>query len=589
MVKKGGGKSSKKATPKQAKLTPVQRKAILRTKQHIRSIKEVFTAFGFKHISGLSGKKFQFKGRECDFDDVFLLDNVLVLVEHTAHGEDHVSGHLVNKKIVFDYINQNPAEFVEYVRGNFTDFSSVVDPVYQDHHFQVKIVYASLNNLKASIKAHIQDVYFLDYPYLRYFKNLAATIKTSAKWEMLGYLGVTSGEFSKSILSVSAPNASFSGSVLPETQSHFPPGYKVVSFYVSAGELIQRAYVLRRDSWREGNNIYQRLLGRKKIESLRKHLLDKKGVAINNIIVTLPASTKVLDLSNKQIETDKIKAVQTSKVELPTDFNSIGIIDGQHRVFSYYEGGVNEPQMAVLRAQQNLLVTGIIFPENSSELARDRFSAGLFLQINTNQSKVRPELIQEIGVILRPFAVQSIARRVLRELNNRGPFSDQFATAFSEGPKVKTATVVSYGITPLVRPSSIEALYNVWQSPNKDGLLQGVTDASVDEAIVAEFAEFCVKEINTFTGAVRSLVTSRWTADKAVADRMLTTVIVNGLFHCLRRVCGTGSLMSFEEYKGKLAGIEKFDFTSYGSNRYNQLGQQLALDYFGIAKSSGDE
>lgn len=192
-------------------------------------------------------------------------------------------------------------------------------------------------------------------------------------------------------------------------------------------------------------------------------------------------------------------------------------------------------------------------------------------------------------MILRPFAVQSIARRVLRELNNRGPFSDQFATAFSEGPKVKTATVVSYGITPLVRPSSIEALYNVWQSPNRDGLLQGVTDASVDEAIVAEFAEFCVKEINTFTGAVRSLVTSRWTADKAVSDRMLTTVIVNGLFHCLRRVCGTGSLMSFEEYKGKLAGIEKFDFTSYGSNRYNQLGQQLALYYFGIAKSSGDE
>ena len=589
MAKKGGGKGGKKSTPKKPKLTPAQRRANLRTRQHIRSIKEVFTSFGFTHISGLSNKKFQFKGRECDFDDVFLLDNVLVLVEHTSHGEDHVSGHLVNKKIVFDYINQNPSEFIEYVRGNFTDFSSAVDLVYQDHHFQVKIVYASLNNLKSTIKSHVQDVYFLDYPYLRYFKNLAATIKTSAKWEMLGYLGVNAGDFSKSILSVSASNASFSGSVLPESQSHFPAGYKVVSFYVSAGELIQRAYVLRRDSWREGNNIYQRLLGRKKIESLRKHLLDKKGVAINNIIVTLPESTKVLDLTNKQIETDKIKSVKISKVELPVDFNSIGIIDGQHRVFSYYEGGVNEPQMAILRAQQNLLVTGIIFPQNTNELARDRFSAGLFLQINTNQTKVRPELIQEIGVILRPFAVQSIARRVLRELNNRGPFSDQFATAFSEGPKVKTATVVSYGITPLVRPGSIDALYNVWRSQNKDGLLKGVTDASVDEAIVIDFAEFCVKEINTFTGAVRSLVTSRWTADKSVSDRMLTTVIVNGLFHCLRRICGSGALMSFEEYRSKLAGIEKFDFTSYGSNRYNQLGQQLALDYFGIAKSSGDE
>ncbi|MGO7039854.1 DGQHR domain-containing protein [Rhizobium acaciae] len=594
MVKKGGGKggkkpASKKTAPKKLKLTPAQRKANLRTKQHIRSIKDVFTAFGFKHISGMSSKKFQFKGRECDFDDVFLLDNVLVLVEHTAHGEDHVSGHLVNKKIVFDYINQSPAEFIEYVRGNFYDFSSVADPLYQDHHFQVKIVYASLNNLKSSIKAHVQDVYFLDYPYLRYFKNLAATIKASAKWEMLGYLGVNAGEFSKSILSENSSSNKFNGSVLPESQSHFPAGYKVVSFYVSAGELIQRAYVLRRDSWRENNNIYQRLLGRKKIESLRKHLLDKRGVAINNIIVTLPESTKVLDLSNKQVETDKIKSVQLSKVELPVDFNSIGIIDGQHRVFSYYEGGSNESQMAVLRAQQNLLVTGIIFPENTGELGRDRFSAGLFLQINTNQSKVKPELIQEIGVILRPFAVQSIARRVLRELNNRGPFSDHFATAFSEGPKVKTATVVSYGITPLVRPNAIDGLFNVWQSANRDLLDKGGVDPSIDEAVVVQFAEFCVKEINTFTGAVRSYVSSRWTADKSVGDRMLTTVIVNGLFHCLRRICGSGALMSFDEYRDKLSGIENFDFSGFGSNRYNQLGQQLALEFFGIPKGSAEE
>lgn len=589
MVKKAGVRGGKKTTSKKPKLTSAQRKANLRTRQHIRLIKDVFTSFGFRHVSGMSSKNFEFKGRPCDFDDVFLLDNILVLVEHTTHGDEYISKHLINKKIVFDYINQSPSEFVGYVRENFSDFSSIVDPVYQDHHFQVKIVYASLNNIKNSIKNHVKNVHFLDYPYLRYFKNLALTIKTSAKWEMLGYLGVRAGEFSRSILSESSSSNTFNGSVLPESQSHFPAGYKVVSFYVSAGELIQRAYVLRRDSWRENNNIYQRLLGRKKIESLRKHLLEKKGVAINNIIVTLPESTKVLDLSNKQVETDKIKSVQLSKVELPVDFNSIGIIDGQHRVFSYYEGGSNESQMAVLRAQQNLLVTGIIFPENTSELVRDRFSASLFLQINTNQSKVKPELIQEIGVILRPFAVQSIARRVLRELNNRGPFSDHFATAFSEGPKVKTATVVSYGITPLVRPNAVDGLFNVWKSTNRDLLVKGGVDPSIDEAVVIEFVEFCVKEINTFTGAVRSYFPSRWTADQSVPDRMLTTVIVNGLFHCLRRICGSGKLLSFEDYKNKLSGIEIFDFSGYGSNRYNQLGQQLALDFFDIAKTSADE
>ena len=587
---KGKGSKGKGGTKKgngKPKLTPEQKRENLRRRQHVKAIKDVFAAFGFAPLA-LSNTVFEFKERKCDFDEVFLLDNVLVLVEHTYSNSSNVGEHLINKKVIFDYINQNKDEFVKYLRDTFKPFSDKVDPIYFDHHIQVKIVYASLHNVKDATKSHIKDVYFLDYSYLRYFKNLANTVRLSAKWEMLGFLGVKASIFAKNILEDGGSSKPFRGSVLPESQSHFPPEFKVVSFYVSAGALIQRAYVLRRDSWRESSNIYQRLLGKKKIESLRKHLLDKKGVAINNIIVTLPQNTKLLNLQNQQIDTTAIKEVQQAKVELTEDFNSIGIIDGQHRVFSYYEGGVNEKEMATLRAQQNLLVTGIIFPPDTKDPARDRFSAGLFLQINSNQTKVRPELIQEIGVMLKPFAVQSIARRVLRGLNSRGPFANQFATAFSEGPKIKTATVVSYALNPLVRPGSTESLYNAWASPHKESLVKGMTDASVDEAVVEEFAEFCIKEINTFTGAVSSIVKSRWTTDKSVADRMLTTVVVNGLLHCLRRLSAAGKILTNEEYQAKMAGIETFDFTVYGSNRYNQLGQQLALDYFDIPKSASE-
>lgn len=582
-----GGKSGKGGSKKgvsKVKLTPQQKKENLRRRQHIKAIKEVFAAFGFTPLA-LSNTTFEFKERKCDFDEVFLLDNVLVLVEHTYSNQNNVGEHLLNKKVIFDYINENKDEFVKYVRGMFKPFSDSVDPMYLDHHIQVKVVYASLHSVKDSTKTHLKNIFFLDYQYLRYFKNLASTVRLSAKWEMLGFLGVDASMFSKNILEDGGSSKAFKGSVLPESQSHFPPEFKVVSFYVSAGALIQRAYVLRRDSWRENTNIYQRLLGKKKIENLRKHLLDKRGVAINNIIVTLPKDTKLLNLKNMQIDTASIKDVQQAKVELPADFNSIGIIDGQHRVFSYYEGGANEKEMTPLRAQQNLLVTGIIFPPDLTELARDRFSAGLFLQINSNQTKVKPELIQEIGVMLKPFAVQSIARRVLRGLNSRGPFTDQFATAFSEGTKIKTATVVSYALNPLVRPGATESLFNIWVSPNKENLVKGMTDTDVDEAVVEEFAEFCIKEINTFTGAVASLVKSRWTTDKTVSDRMLTTVVVNGLFHCLRRISAAGKIMTKDEYQEKLAGIETFDFMGYGSNRYNQLGQQLALEYFGIQKS----
>src|SRR5262249_41939368 len=144
--------------------------------------------FGFTPLA-LSNTEFEFKGRKCDFDEVFLLENVLVLVEHTYSNESNVGDHLLKKKVIFDYINENREEFVKYVRGAFRPFSDAVNSVYLDHHIQVKIVYASLNNVKDSTKTHLAAVYFLDYPYLRYFKNLASTIKLSAKWEMLAFLG----------------------------------------------------------------------------------------------------------------------------------------------------------------------------------------------------------------------------------------------------------------------------------------------------------------------------------------------------------------------------------------------------------------
>jgi hypothetical protein len=182
---------------------------------------------------------------------------------------------------------------------------------------------------------------------LRYFLNIATTVRRSARYEMLEFFGIEASQFGSRILAVQSGNTgTYEGSVLPEAHSHFEPGYKVVSFYVDAEALLERAYVLRKDGWRTGTNIYQRMISRSKVEAIRKHLLDKKGVFINNIIVTLPDSTKLLDSENNTIDVNKIKKTTPGRVQLPADFNSIGIIDGQHRIFSYHEGGANEDRIA---------------------------------------------------------------------------------------------------------------------------------------------------------------------------------------------------------------------------------------------------
>ncbi|KAB1085875.1 hypothetical protein F4V91_05180 [Neorhizobium galegae] len=159
-AKGGKGKGGGKKTGGGPKETPEQKKEKLRRRQHVKAIKEVFSAFGFIPLA-LSKTVFEFKERTCDFDEVFLLDNVLVLVEHTYSNESNVGDHLLKKKVIFDYINQNKDEFVQYVRSTFEPFSKIVDPVYLDHHIQIKVVYASLHNVKDSTKTHLKDVYFL--------------------------------------------------------------------------------------------------------------------------------------------------------------------------------------------------------------------------------------------------------------------------------------------------------------------------------------------------------------------------------------------------------------------------------------------
>lgn len=237
-----------------------------------------------------------------------------------------------------------------------------------------------MNTVRAELKRQVPDATYMDYSVVRYFKLLTQTVRRSARHEILAFLGVTYSQFGERILSSSPPaRASFPGSVLPESHSNFPPGYKVVSFYIDPAALLSRAYVLRRDGWRERNGLYQRMIIRSKIESVRCYLIEHKRVFVNNIIVTLPDSTKVLDASENTIDPASIKKTQPAAISMSYEFNSVGLIDGQHRVFSYYEGGSSEPVIAPLRKQQNLLVTGIIYPDGISAEDKTRFEASLFL------------------------------------------------------------------------------------------------------------------------------------------------------------------------------------------------------------------
>ena len=558
------------------KLSPEERARRNLQRRHRNEIRETFAAVGFTRAEGASDNEFTFREVTSDFDDVFVLENVVVLAEYTITKESEISAHIKNKYAIYERINNFKEDFLDFGRINL-GLNAALAGKYANHQIEVVILYCALNTVKAELKQQVTYAKFMDYSVVRYFRLLTRTVRQSARSELLAFLGVKFGRFaSQALQNNPAPRESFRGSVLPEAQSKFPTGYKVVSFYINPSALLARAYVLRRDGWRDRNGLYQRMIIRKKLESVRRYLLDSKRVFVNNIVVTLPSDTKVLDDNEDTINPKTLNQTQPATISLSSNFNSIGLIDGQHRVFSYYEGGLNEEFISELRSQQNLLVTGIIYPTDTTSEEKTRFEAGLFLEINSNQANAKSDLKQAINQIIRPFLTDSIARDVLDAINDgSGVLSGKFSSDYFAIGALKTTSVVSYGLRPLVRPVQSGPLFSRWSDAQKDTMI-----VSEDDAARKRYIDFCVSNIGIFMAAAKSqLPSDRWTLDRKVVDRLITPTVVNGLIGAMRQALEAGVAIEFESLRTSFTNLGAFKFEKYRSSQYTVMATDLFNEF----------
>jgi DGQHR domain-containing protein len=559
------------------KKKPVSQQDLLK-RDHFRRIRALFQLSGFNRINDLTDKPFHFQGSDCDFDEFFIKDNLVVLVECTITASD-IPAHVKKKKIPFDKILDHPSAFISYMIDTFPPFASACDPIYDPSQYRVVIAYASRFAISDITKAEVPRLKYLDYNIIRYLELVAQTIRLSARYELFEFLGIDADEVGELVLQPNAsPAEAFNGSVLPESHSNFGPGYKVVSCYMSPEALLNRAYVLRRDGWRAGSGFYQRMVQKKKVTAIRRYLRSEKRVFVNNIIATLPSGVVIVDGSNNQIDINQLKKTLPARIQIPQRQNCIGIIDGQHRLYAYHEGGAGESDISLLRKRQNLLIKGIVFPPNLAEEERLRFQANLFLEINSTQTTAKADLRHEIELILHPFSPAAIAKRIINKLNEgHGPLSDEFELRFYDKDKLKTTSVVSFQLVHLVRIKGPDSLFQKWSHPDKEDLGAGKNDA-----LLSEYIQFCTSEINKFMSAVKSAIPpERWTADRKVPNRFLTTTYINGCLACLRGIVRDGALMEKMEYDGRLKGLASFNFSTFRSSQYNALGRELYKKFFG--------
>lgn len=563
----------RKKRRKKQNLTPEQKLARRIQRKFSRDICTTFTKCGFTHVKSHNAQ-IEIDGRKGEFDQVFVYKRVIVLLEETCtRDKEAIKDHLNNKVNFHSVVRANATKLVRLLDDTIPNFKAARPRELDPEDCKIIFVYCSRYAFDKLDRAEYAHERFLSHEYLRYFLQLSKTIGSSAKYEMLKFLGLETKDVT---IKPGAALAEYPGFVLPELPSGFPKNYKLVTFYVDPATLIELCYALRRDSWQDLDALYQRMIVRSKIRQMRRFIATKGHVYVNNVIVSLPHETSFETEKGKTVSPDDLTEAQVVTVRIPRRFNSVGLIDGQHRVFSYHEGVDEfEAEIAKRREKQQLLVTGIIFPTSLKQDQRLVREAELFLEINDRQSRTKSDLKQSIETIVAPFSDVAIARSVVSEIAKTGPLTGLLKDHFFDEGQIQTTSIVSYALRYLVSLNPSEkgkSLIDHWGRAKAEALRD--KDRQTLE-LRQEYVKWCASNMNLFLSAFRAVIPKDlWTTERKIS-RALSVTSINGLIFCFRDVVAKKGFMTFDDYHHALSRLDlNYAPSSFGyrSSGYRALG-----------------
>lgn len=568
----------KKCTKK--KLTAEQKAAQLKKRKVLafrKKIRSSFTDAGFTYFSTLD-KHFPIGTRTVELDYLFLYENIIVICEDNTKQKKDID-HIRNKNESFAEIRNNKTAFLNWLSNTFPEKATMVKQ-YRPERYFLYYIYISQAELEITEdeKNRYSNLLFWDPETLSYFNRMAQCIQHSARYEIFRYLGLKNDEigFSGSEGGKTTIKAPI---IYPQEATGLRNGVRVVSFMMSAEKLLRTSYVLRKDSWEESMFLYQRLIEKDKVKSIRAFLAQKGEAFYNNIIVALPDNVTFEDDAGTPILVENIGDFQHCKLVLPDEMNSICIIDGQHRIFAHYEAPATEKyelQIAPLRRQLHLLVTGLIFPTEMKEPERKQIQSQIFLDINDNTKKAAPNVLTHIEMVKDPFSDIGLARRVIERLNKKRVFLNRFELSALDESKIKVASIIKFALRYLVTVTPAEgktSLYAYWQG-NKEAFQQK------DEASLNDYIEFCANSIDLYFSAIRDAFKSSWNDP---ASKMLSVISINGFIIAFNRQLNKYGVSDYPFYSSCLRKLS-IDFSKngfpYTSSQYRKFSGRILAEAF---------
>lgn len=566
-------KKTKKRTP----LTEAQQLARAKS-AHKKKIKNIFVGAGFTYIP-VNDHEVTIGFRKVEVDSLFIFENIWLLCEDTVKKVD-MKDHIRTKNEAFGEIKQNLPDFINKLENLFPDQSELFRryEIARIKTFGLYIPRYEADLTDDDYKMFV-NLLFVQPQTLSYFQWIVQAIKHSSRNEIFRFLELKSSDIG--IVKSSSESAQIQAPIIyPQSFTGLKNNVRIVSFMMSAEDLLNTAYVLRKDNWKKSIWLYQRLIEKNKIKNIRD-FLEKKGEAFyNNIIVALPDSVAFMDESGHYKSANQIGDLEGNcKLVLPREMNSICVIDGQHRIFAHYESGIPSRQeecISKLRKQLHLLVTGLVFPPKMPTAERVRIQSEIFLDINSNAKPVPPSVLLQIKRIKDPIAGESIAQFVIEKLNEDGVFGKKFQISSLDDAPIKTASIVRFALKYLVTIQPAEgkkSLYDYWTGDKAS--LQELNEDSIEE-----YTKYCSKVIRGYFGAIRSHFKKQWDDPDS---KLLSVISINGFIIALTRQLTINGVQEFEFYD-KLFDGWKFDFSKegfpYTSSQYRKFSSIILEQVF---------
>ncbi len=359
-------------------------------------------------------------GEHLEIDMICLVNNVCLFIEVTRQKDD-------NRKKIRKFlrhcnlITSSPLEIKEKFRilgipsRHLSDFEDVEDYKFAYFNYESYELIdedIGINNFpEVSGRLAIFNIYDVTY-----LISLTKMVKKYAKPEFLSNFHIPADR--------SNPIKRVKGEFVETKNRILSPGVPKANIYLISlkpEELLNTCRVFRyggvlvpldsSGEREESEGKYQRILIESKLKDISTDFIK------NDRRVSFPTTVTLVLRSRPTFDDD-------GNIIISSDYGSIDIIDGQHRIFAY----ANERLSDGVRKNSEVFASLISFVDiDSSSL--NEYTSKLFFEINSKQTKVKRNLLYLVKYdVLGDKDQVAIAGKIILEINKNGNFKRIFLT-----------------------------------------------------------------------------------------------------------------------------------------------------------------